>query len=185
MSGCPACGAAIVLAAKYPFFACGACPWQPPSRDVERSHRHREQRAVTIDVRRLSKHAREEGRRLYPYEGPVRPLTRGQCVDGARPCPFVTCRFNLYLDVLATSSIKLNFPDLEPDEMTESCALDIADKGGASLEDVARVMNMTRERVRQMESQALAKIKRGDVTALQELDDDEADAPLMAPRRFG
>lgn len=81
----------------------------------------------------------------------LRPETRGDCVDGPRPCPFVSCRYHLYIDVDPRSgALKLNFPHLEAEDMPESCALDVADRGGAILEDVALVMNLTRERVRQL-----------------------------------
>lgn len=79
----------------------------------------------------------------------ARPQTRGDCIDGPRPCPFVACVHHLYLDVNEeTGGIKLNFPDLEPDEMRWSCSLDIADAGGVSLEVVAMLMNLTRESAR-------------------------------------
>jgi hypothetical protein len=58
-----------------------------------------------------------------------------------------------------TGAIKLNFPDLEVWELTESCALDIADHGGTTLEDVGAIMNLTRERIRQVEVKALAKLE--------------------------
>jgi hypothetical protein len=77
-----------------------------------------------------------------------------------RPCPFVSCKHHLYLDVSArTGAIKLNFPDLEVWEMTESCALDVADRAGATLEEVGAIMNLTRERIRQVEVKALAKLE--------------------------
>jgi hypothetical protein len=76
-----------------------------------------------------------------------------------RPCPFVSCQHHLYLDVSArTGAIKLNFPDLEVWEMTESCALDVADRGGTTLEEVGAIMNLTRERIRQVEVKGLAKL---------------------------
>jgi len=50
-----------------------------------------------------------------------------------------------------TGGIKLNFPDLEPHEMEHSCALDIADMGGLTLMDAGILMNITRERIRQIE----------------------------------
>jgi len=37
-----------------------------------------------------------------------------------------------------------------------SCALDVADRGGATLEEVGALINVTRERVRQIEVMALA-----------------------------
>ena len=53
-----------------------------------------------------------------------------------------------------TGAIKLNFPDLEVWEMNETCALDVADRGGTTLEDVGAIMNLTRERIRQVEVKA-------------------------------
>jgi ParB-like chromosome segregation protein Spo0J len=71
----------------------------------------------------------------------------------------VSCRHHLYLDVSPqTGAIKLNFPDLEVWEMAISCALDVADDGGVTLEDVGSIMNLTRERIRQMEIKALSRL---------------------------
>jgi hypothetical protein len=76
----------------------------------------------------------------------------------SRPCVFVACKHALYLDVVSeTGSIILNFPHLEPGQMPadESCALDLADRGAMTLEDIAVVTNLTRERIRQVELKAL------------------------------
>src|SRR5262245_61305530 len=65
-----------------------------------------------------------------------RPKTRGEC-GAERPCPWVSCRYHLYLDVNPeTGVVKFNHPDKEVWELKESCALDIADRGGVPL-DVA------------------------------------------------
>lgn len=89
----------------------------------------------------------------------ARPKTRGECVNGQRPCLFTACRYHLYHDVNPeTGSVKFNFPNLEPREMETSCALDVAEKGGATLEETGDVLNLTRERVRQIEAIALAKL---------------------------
>src|SRR5690349_24526102 len=130
------------------------------TREQRRSRRKRDVRARTISVKRMTKRELELGRLLYPdVEDVVKPRTRAECLEGERPCPFVSCKHHLYLDVSArTGAIKLNFPDLEVWEMTETCALDVADRGGTTLEEVGAIMNLTRERIRQVEVKALAKL---------------------------
>ncbi|HEX9296390.1 MAG TPA: sigma factor-like helix-turn-helix DNA-binding protein [Polyangiaceae bacterium] len=131
----------------------------PVTREQRRSRRKREIRARTISVKRMTKRELEIGRLLYPEHDYDKPETRNDCVEGARPCPFVSCKHHLYLDVSSrTGAIKLNFPDLEVWEMNETCALDIADRGGTTLEEVGAIMNLTRERIRQVEVKALAKL---------------------------
>jgi hypothetical protein len=130
------------------------------TREQRRSRRKREIRARTISVKRMTKRELEIGRMLYPETDYYKPKMRVECVDGPRPCPYVSCQHHLFLDVSArTGAIKLNFPDLEVWEMNESCALDVADRGGTTLEDVGAIMNLTRERIRQVEVKALAKLE--------------------------
>lgn len=89
-----------------------------------------------------------------------RPRSRADCASGPRPCMFISCKHHLYLDVNpATGSIKLNFPDKEVWEMGETCALDVADRGGITLEEVGSIMNLTRERIRQVETRGLLKLR--------------------------
>ena len=79
-----------------------------------------------------------------------------------RPCPYVSCKHHLYLDVNPeTGSIKLNFPDLEVWEMAETCSLDVADRGGITLEEVGEILNLTRERIRQVEVRGLLEAEDG------------------------
>jgi hypothetical protein len=131
------------------------------TREQRRSRRKREVRARTISVKRMTKRELEMGRMLYPdVEDVARPKTRAECTGAERPCPFVSCKHHLYLDVSArTGAIKLNFPDLEVWEMNETCALDVADRGGTTLEEVGAIMNLTRERIRQVEVKGLAKLQ--------------------------
>lgn len=130
------------------------------TREQRRSRRKREVRARTISVKRMTKRELEIGRMLYPETDYYKPRTRAECVDGPRPCPYVSCKHHLFLDVSPrTGAIKLNFPDLEVWDMNESCALDVADRGGTTLEDVGAIMNLTRERIRQVEVKALAKLE--------------------------
>jgi len=89
-----------------------------------------------------------------------RPRSRADCVNAPRPCMFVSCKHHLYLDVNpSTGSIKLNFPDKEIWELEETCALDVADRGGITLEEVGNIMNLTRERIRQVETRGLLKLR--------------------------
>ncbi|KYF66841.1 hypothetical protein BE11_37115 [Sorangium cellulosum] len=137
-----------------------AAPGNPITREQRRSRRKREIRARTISVKRMTKRELEIGRMLYPETDYYKPRMRAECVDGPRPCPYVSCQHHLYLDVSArTGAIKLNFPDLEVWDMNETCALDVADRGGTTLEDVGAIMNLTRERIRQVEVKALAKLE--------------------------
>ena len=90
----------------------------------------------------------------------TRPRTRADCAEGERPCPYVSCKYNLYVDVNPrTGSVKMNFPDKELWEMENTCALDVADRAGITLEEVGVIMNLTRERVRQLEMRGLTKLR--------------------------
>lgn len=140
--------------------------------EQRRGRRKRAVRSRSINVTRLTKKAIREGHVPYP-EDVQRPRARGDCADIERPCPFVSCRYNLYLDVGPTGSIKLNFPDLEPGELTESCALDVAEHGGETLDFVAELMNLTRERARQIEVKAKCRL----VVLRDHLDDERRPTP--------
>jgi hypothetical protein len=130
------------------------------TREQRRSRRKRDVRARTISVKRMTKRELEIGRLLFPETDYWRPRNRAECAEGPRPCPFVSCKHHLFIDVSPrTGAIKLNFPDLEVWDLGESCALDVADKHGTTLEDVGAIMNLTRERIRQVEVKALAKLE--------------------------
>jgi hypothetical protein len=123
------------------------------------TRRKRPIRARTVPIKKMTKEQIRLGRLLYPETDYERPRTRGECIGSERPCPFVSCKHHLYLDVNSeTGSIKLNFPDIEVWEMTETCALDITERGGVTLEEVGEIMNLTRERIRQLEMSALTKL---------------------------
>ena len=122
--------------------------------------RHRAVRSKTLPARLISKRELDRGRELYPDTGEPRPIVRAECVDGPRPCPYVSCIHHLYLDVdPRTGSIKFCFPDLEPEELEESCALDVAERGGSTREEVGKAMNVTRARIGQIEEIAMAKLR--------------------------
>ena len=129
------------------------------SRKVRRRSRRTRPRSKTIAMKRLTREELRLGAMMYPPVDIPRPVAREQCRGEARPCPWVACKHHLYLDVNPeTGSIKINFPDLEPWELKETCALDVAERGGITLEEVGEIMNLTRERVRQVETAGLAKL---------------------------
>jgi len=123
-------------------------------------------RAATISMRRFS--VREHALSLLEY--PVaehatyeRPVTRGDCLAGgsnaARPCPWVSCAYHLALDVSDSGNIKLTFPGTEVEDMQYTCALDLAEGDGATLDEIGAAQNVSRERVRQIEVKAIAHLR--------------------------
>ena len=134
-------------------------------------------RARTESMRRFSKRELDAGRMAAPeaelapyYE--MRPKKRSDCLNGenaARPCPWLSCRFNTYLDVNEnTGSIKVNFPPADDSAealvavlraMPDTCALDVADRLGITLEECGSRENLVRERVRQVEVDSLVRLK--------------------------
>lgn len=88
-----------------------------------------------------------------------KPQTRAECASVPRPCPFVSCRYNLYLDVRNDGVLRFNFPDREPHEMVASCALDLASDGPRTLDTIAGLMGMSKERARQLERTGLMQVR--------------------------
>ncbi|HZN94066.1 MAG TPA: sigma factor-like helix-turn-helix DNA-binding protein [Myxococcales bacterium] len=133
----------------------------PPLPERKRSKTmSRKEMARELRRRRLSGDVDPEEEDLLRYIDSQRPRTRADCMNGPRPCLFVSCKHNLYLDVNPeTGSIKLNFPDKEIWELEYTCALDVAEKGGITLEEVGEIMNLTRERIRQVETRGLMKLR--------------------------
>ncbi len=130
-------------------------------RDVEIETEGKRRRSRTLSRKMLAREHRKmrsHGELLQIVDS-WHPTTRSDCYKMARPCLFVSCRHHLYLDVNPESgSVKLNFPDKEVWELEETCALDVAERGGITLEEIGSIMNLTRERIRQLELRGLAKL---------------------------
>lgn len=88
-----------------------------------------------------------------------RPRTRAECEKGPRPCPWVGCRHHLYLDVHINENSMPCHPTKEVWELTDTCSLDIAEDGGVSCERVGELLNLTSERIRQIEVPLLAQLR--------------------------
>jgi Sigma-70, region 4 len=90
----------------------------------------------------------------------ARPRTRDDCRDGPRPCPWTSCRHHLGLDVTTSGAIDYPSNGLEPWELAETCALDIAERGDPlTLDQVARILGISRQRVHQVERMALLHLR--------------------------
>lgn len=145
---------------------------------TRRGARRGQRRSRTLVMRRLTREEAQEAQTLLDSLEHLRPRSRADCRTAERPCPYVSCKYHLYLDVNPqTGSVKLNFPDLEVWEMPETCALDVADRGGITLEDVGSLLNLTRERIRQVELSGLKKLRAyiDDPTAAPEPGEDDDD----------
>ena len=98
-----------------------------------------------------------------------RPRKRSECFEIMRPCPFVTCDFNLFPEWAGLRGrskrsgckkriIRTKITDPFKVPQNRSCVLDIALLGGLTLEEVGYILDITRERVRQIQFAALKKM---------------------------
>jgi len=79
------------------------------------------------------------------------PKKRSDCIYNSRPCCWVRCRHHM---IWAITGIEKRTDDEICDlifSLSETCVLDVADKGGATLEEIGQILGITRERVRQIE----------------------------------
>lgn len=106
------------------------------------------------------------------YHLPTAPRSRSECVDGPRPCPWARCPWSLMVDVSSTGRIHELHPGDETgdDPHRYSCALDFIDEhpDGASLEEIAMELNITKEAVRLLEERALRKLANGSARRMRE-----------------
>lgn len=87
-----------------------------------------------------------------------RPKTRADCINGPRPCPWVGCRYHLGIRITSTGKVKECWPGVEDGDLSQmvtSCALDVADQGEHTYESTGELMNLTRQRVQQIEFRGL------------------------------
>ncbi len=91
-----------------------------------------------------------------PIVLPRFPQTRGECVDAERPCPHRLCTMHL----VPLKREMRGHRGVHPIEQSgESCALDVSDRGPSTLEEVGEHMQVTRERIRQIEEVALRRLR--------------------------
>lgn len=99
----------------------------------------------------------------------MRPRVRRDCLPGGkneqRPCPWYSCKYHLGLNINEdTGSMSVR----NLDEMVHTCDLDVAEIGGIpgsgrgtgiTLEESGEIMDLTRERMRQLEVRGIVKAK--------------------------
>lgn len=128
----------------------------PPEPDVRQVG---ERVAKTLSRPRLTSAEIEAGKELVDDVIPM-PKTRGECVDGLRPCPFARCRYHLGFEVDSRSGhLRLMHGHDDVTKMAETCALDVADRGGATLEEVGELLSVSREHIRQIEQSAFEMLR--------------------------
>ncbi len=98
-------------------------------------------------------------------EMPRRPRMRSECQHGPRPCPWVGCRYHLYLDVYTTGDpenptpgLIIHHPEVDPVDLPETCLLDLAERGPFTLAEIGSIFDLSRERIRQIEANAIRKL---------------------------
>lgn len=125
-----------------------------------------QERAPDARARRPAERLGEPVPRDGDEWGDVRPATRSECLKARRPCPWVSCRFHLLTEAKGTE-----------EEVAErivaadrTCALDVVDEApdGAACDDIAKMFDLTRERIRQIERTALHRAQR----ALEQIEGD-------------
>lgn len=114
----------------------------------------------TIQTRTLSDDEIAAGKDLADVDTSGRPTNRNECRNGPRPCPWASCKHHLALDVNPNNgNLTIYRPTVNVADLEHTCSLDIADAGGATLDVVGRIMNVSRERIRQVEADGLWKVR--------------------------
>lgn len=139
-------------------------------------------------VKRGTLRSLQQGEVMYPSEinkAAPRPATAKECNEQfddekgrglgtpGNPCLFLSCRYNLMVDVNErTGAYSINVPysfddndpvpDIEPPKDTYTCSRKAAQDGPMRLVAIAKTMNVTRERIRQMVEASLTKLATND-----------------------
>lgn len=116
-------------------------------------------RTIAIpDSRKLSDAEVADG--LALDTGP-RPRTWGECEPGREVCPWVGCTWHIGgLDVTAKGSLQLP-ADRQPWQTFGPACAAVYFEEPHTLDEVGLALGVTRERVRQIQAAAVAKVRRG------------------------
>jgi hypothetical protein len=120
-------------------------------------------RAGTLRGQALLDATRADRRRWGRFKGVERepgdcPRSRGD--DG--PCIHVGCRHHLCCEIDERTGAIWVDPRFEEDpySVEDTCAIDVAARAESTLNDIGAMWDFTRERIRQIERDALARLRR-------------------------
>lgn len=84
-----------------------------------------------------------------------KPKTRADCANVPRPCPYVSCKYNLGVEIDITGWPRLT-------DAKKSCMLDLIEKNpdGMTLDNIAEILRISKKQVRAELREALSKLKR-------------------------
>jgi hypothetical protein len=100
-----------------------------------------------------------------------RPARFPDCRTRGLGTPALSCRHHLFLEVLPSGEVRLTFPEREPHELPETCALRVATREGVRdacpgghlpLSTIGALLNITPERARQLEAAGLKRLRARD-----------------------
>ena len=155
---------------------------------------HEQQEMFDVPVARVRKHAKPRsvfnGTPLNEHElqfravadrilrDHQRPQVLADCMPGgfnaARPCPWVSCKHHLAVDVNANGAIKLNFPDVKNldgreyltddyvaiEDAPATCVFDVVDPhDGLTTAQAGARLNCVESNIQRIEHEYLAKIR--------------------------
>lgn len=95
------------------------------------------------------------------YKGPeIPPQTRAECADIARPCTRYACIHNLTPETERAGKPHHGVHALPVlVEKCESCELDVSERGQHTPKQVAEMLGLTPERIRQLEDRGMRKME--------------------------
>lgn len=105
---------------------------------------------------------------VLPQAWHDKPRTRGDCEDGPRPCPWVTCRYHTLLDISHHGKLfkSRRFDENSPEDiidalarMRHTCALDVGELGAHTQAEVASILNVDQSSVAHTEVDAIARAR--------------------------
>jgi hypothetical protein len=94
----------------------------------------------------------------------IKPRTYDDCLDAGwgtkeNPCPFFSCKNNLFLDITEDGEIKYIHKKKDFDQIQETCLNRAIENGPLDFKQISELIGVVRERARQIKNEAKEKIK--------------------------